>query len=162
MDELLHSAWETESPQKWQSLMPVVEQLQRSRISHFARTSSHNPEVRKWAGSAPASSPPHPLSRVAHWLWVGGGDALPHGKTLWPKSPGTVMGKLKDEERFPGGSVAENPPAMPETQDWSLSQEDLLQKEMATCILAWEIPWSEEPGGLQSMRLRKSWTQLSV
>ena len=28
-------------------------------------------------------------------------------------------------------------------------------------ILAWEIPWIEEPGGLQSMRLQKSWTQLS-
>ena len=35
----------------------------------------------------------------------------------------------------------------------SLSQEDPLEKEMAThsCILAWEIPWTEEPGGLQSM-----------
>ena len=35
----------------------------------------------------------------------------------------------------------------------SLGQEDLLEKEMAThsSILAWEIPWTEEPGGLQSM-----------
>ena len=35
----------------------------------------------------------------------------------------------------------------------SLSQEDPLEKEMATrcSILAWEIPWTEEPGGLQSM-----------
>ena len=34
-----------------------------------------------------------------------------------------------------------------------LGQEDLLEEEMATysCILAWEIPWTEEPGGLQSM-----------
>ena len=34
-----------------------------------------------------------------------------------------------------------------------LGQEDLLEKEMATysTILAWEIPWTEEPGGLQSM-----------
>ena len=33
-----------------------------------------------------------------------------------------------------------------------MSQEDLLEKEMATCssILAWRIPWTEEPGGLQS------------
>ena len=40
-----------------------------------------------------------------------------------------------------------------ETQVGSLGQEDLLEKEMAThcSILAWEIPWTEEPGGLQSM-----------
>ena len=32
-----------------------------------------------------------------------------------------------------------------------LGWEDPLEKEMATCILAWEMPWTEEPGGLQSM-----------
>ena len=39
----------------------------------------------------------------------------------------------------------------------SLGQEDPLQKEMApySCILAWKIPWAEEPGGLQSMGLQK-------
>ena len=39
----------------------------------------------------------------------------------------------------------------------SLGQEDLLEKEMAphSSILAWEIPWTEEPGGLQSMGLTK-------
>ena len=38
-----------------------------------------------------------------------------------------------------------------------LGQEDPLEKEIATCssILAWEIPWTEEPGGLQSMRLQR-------
>ena len=38
-----------------------------------------------------------------------------------------------------------------------LGQEDLLEKEMAThsSILAWKIPWTEEPGGLQSMRLQR-------
>ena len=43
--------------------------------------------------------------------------------------------------------------AMQETQVQSLGQEDPLEKEMAThsSILAWEIPWTEEPGGLQSM-----------
>ena len=42
---------------------------------------------------------------------------------------------------------------MQETQIQSLGQEDLLEKEMAThsSILAWKIPWMEEPGGLQSM-----------
>ena len=45
----------------------------------------------------------------------------------------------------------------------SLGQEDPLEKEMAThsSILAWEIPWTEEPGGLQSMGLQKSRTGLS-
>ena len=43
----------------------------------------------------------------------------------------------------------------------SVGWEDPLEKEMATLsgILAWEIPWTEEPGGLQSMGLQKSWTQ---
>ena len=46
-----------------------------------------------------------------------------------------------------------NPPAMQETWVLSLGQEDPLEKEMAThsSILAWEIPRTEEPGGLQSM-----------
>ena len=44
-------------------------------------------------------------------------------------------------------------PAMWETQVRSLGGEDTLEKEMAThsSILAWEIPWTEEPGRLQSM-----------
>ena len=44
-------------------------------------------------------------------------------------------------------------PVMWETQVRSLGQEDPLEKEMAThsSILAWRIPWTEEPGGLQSM-----------
>ena len=51
---------------------------------------------------------------------------------------------------FPGGSVVKNPPAMQETRVWSLSQEDPLEKEMAThsSTLAWEIPRTEEPCGL--------------
>ena len=44
-------------------------------------------------------------------------------------------------------------PAVWETRVWSLDGEDPLEKEMAThfSILAWKIPWMEEPGGLQSM-----------
>ena len=44
-------------------------------------------------------------------------------------------------------------PTMEETWVQSLGQEDLLEKEMAThsSILAWKIPWTEEPGRLQSM-----------
>ena len=48
-----------------------------------------------------------------------------------------------------------NLPAMWETWVQSLGQEDVLEKGMAThsSILAWRIPWTEEPGGLQSMGL---------
>ena len=44
-------------------------------------------------------------------------------------------------------------PTMQETRVQSLGREDLLEKEMAThsSILAWKIPWTEEPGRLQSM-----------
>ena len=46
---------------------------------------------------------------------------------------------------------------MQEMQVRSLDREDPLEKEMATLssILAWEIPWTEEPGGLQSMGSQK-------
>ena len=49
--------------------------------------------------------------------------------------------------------TVKNLPAMQETQVQSLGQEDPLGKEMAahSSILAWRIPWTEEPGGLQSM-----------
>ena len=54
---------------------------------------------------------------------------------------------------FSGGSVVNNASAMQETQVWSLGWEDLLEKGMAThsSVLAWRIPWTKEPGGLQSM-----------
>ena len=54
-----------------------------------------------------------------------------------------------------GGSVVKNLPAAQEMQVPSLGQEDPLKKEMAThsSILAWKIPWTEEPGGQQSMGL---------
>jgi len=49
--------------------------------------------------------------------------------------------------------TVKNLPAMQETSVPSLGWEDPLEKEMAThsSILAWEIPWTEEPGGLESM-----------
>ena len=59
--------------------------------------------------------------------------------------------------------MVKNPPAMQETQFRSLGQEDPLEEEMATnsSILAWEIPWTEGPGGLQLVGLQ-SQTQLSM
>ena len=48
--------------------------------------------------------------------------------------------------------MVKNPPAMQEARVRSLGREDPLEKGMAThsSILAWRIPWTEEPGGLQS------------
>ena len=53
--------------------------------------------------------------------------------------------------------LVKNLPAMQETQVQSLGQEDPLEKEMAThsSILAWKILWTEEPGGLQSLRSQR-------
>ena len=61
---------------------------------------------------------------------------------------------------FPSGSAVENLPAMQETWEiWVcfLGWEDPLEEEMTThsSILAWRIPWIEEPGGLQSMGLQR-------
>ena len=54
---------------------------------------------------------------------------------------------------FPSDSVVKNLPAVQEMLVRSLGQEDLLEKVWAThsCIFAWEILWTEEPDGLQSM-----------
>ena len=59
--------------------------------------------------------------------------------------------------------MVNNLPAMQDTHVGPLGQEDPLEMEMTSysCILAWEIPWTKEPGGLQSMESQNSWTQLS-
>ena len=56
--------------------------------------------------------------------------------------------------------MVKNPSAMQETQVQSLDWENSLEKEMAThsSVLAWEIPWTEELGGLQLMGMQKRWT----
>ena len=61
---------------------------------------------------------------------------------------------------FPSGSVVKNLPAVQEPQDmWvqSVGQGNPLEEDMAThsSILAWITPWTEEPGGLQSMRSQR-------
>ena len=54
---------------------------------------------------------------------------------------------------FCGGSIVKNPRASVGEEGLILESEDPLEKEMAThfSILSWEIPWTEEPGRLQSM-----------
>ena len=53
----------------------------------------------------------------------------------------------------PVAQTVKNLPAMQETQVWSLGWEDPLEKEMTihSSIIAWRIPWTEDPGRLQSM-----------
>ena len=67
---------------------------------------------------------------------------------------------------FPGGSVVKNPPAKAEDARSIPGLEDPLEEEVAnhSSILAWVIPWTEEPGGLQSIGLQESDTteQLSM
>ena len=63
---------------------------------------------------------------------------------------------------FPCGSVVKNPPAMQEMQVRSLRRKNPLEEEMAilSSILAWRIPWREEPGGLhsiESQRVGQDW-----
>ena len=67
---------------------------------------------------------------------------------------------LSMSKSFPDGSVVKNPPAVQEIWVLSLSLENLPEKEMAThsSILAWEIPWTEEPGGLHFLGSQKSGT----
>ena len=59
--------------------------------------------------------------------------------------------------------MVKNPPAVQETGVQSPGWEDPLEEDMAihSNILAWEIPWTEEPGGLQSLGSQKSQTRLS-
>ena len=61
------------------------------------------------------------------------------------------------QPRVPGGSAIENLPAMQETQVQSLNGENPLEESMVThsSTLAWEIAWTEEPGGLWSMGLQR-------
>ena len=60
--------------------------------------------------------------------------------------------------------TVKNLPVMQKNQVQSLGQEDPLEKGMVThsSLLAWRIPWTEEPGGLQSMGLQRIQTQLSM
>ena len=67
---------------------------------------------------------------------------------------------------FPDGLMVKNPPAGAEDErdmGFIPGWDDPLEEEMAThsSIPAWEIPWTEEPGGLQSIGSQKSQTQLS-
>ena len=74
------------------------------------------------------------------------------------RSPGERIGySLQNSWVFLVAQTVKNPPAMRETWVRSLGWEDPLEKGMATHsnVLAWRIPWTEGPGGLQSMWLQR-------
>ena len=77
----------------------------------------------------------------------------PHGQLSYREAWGVGGWWWGIPVSFPGSSVVKNLPTMQETGIQSLGWEDPLEKEMAThsSILAWEIPWTEETGRLQSM-----------
>ena len=86
---------------------------------------------------------------------------------IWESTSREILTVTTHEKDFPSGSAVEE--SLRNARDaqkiWVrfLGREDPLQKEMApqSSILAWEIPWTEESGGLQSTGLQKCWTQLS-
>ena len=80
--------------------------------------------------------------------------------TCWTFSTSDVLLDSSKSVGFPDGSAVKNPPAMQEMKEtWvrPLSQEDPLEEGMVThsSILAWIIPWTEDPSGVQSIELQK-------
>ena len=75
------------------------------------------------------------------------------GSPLLASKAQRICLQLEIQTGFLGNSVAKNLPAKQETQIGSLGWEDPLEKEIVShsSILAWEIPWTEEFGGLESM-----------
>ena len=95
-------------------------------------------------------------SNVLVWRIPGTGE--PGGLPSVGSQSQTQLKRLSSSSSIHGlpslvAQLVKNLPAMQETWVQSLGQEDALEKEMATqsSILAWEIPQTEEPGGLQSM-----------
>ena len=75
---------------------------------------------------------------------------------VWGRQAGIDRG-LRRGMGFPGGTAVKNLPATQEVQASSLGQEDPLEKGRTTqsSLLAWRIPWTEEPGGLWSVGLQR-------
>ena len=110
------------------------------------------PWRRKWQ-STPVSCLENPMDRGSWWASVHGVTRVGHNLATKPPPQLKYRG-------FPGGSVVKNLLAMQEMQErcvWTLDQEDPLEEGLAThsSILAWRIPWTEEPGGLQSTGLQR-------
>ena len=91
--------------------------------------------------------------------FAGGGGTAGPGSTLRTIGPsaGFEGNRRKYLEGFLRSSVVNNTPANAEASGSIPDEEDPLQKEIAahSSILAWKIPWTEEPGGLYSMRSQR-------
>ena len=74
----------------------------------------------------------------------------------WWAAPGPFWAPVNPDWASLMAQTVQNLPAMQDTWVRSLGQEDPLEKEMATnsSILVWRIPWTKEPGGLQSIGLQ--------
>ena len=99
-------------------------------------------------------------ARIQEWVAMPSsrGSSHPRDQTQVSRTAGGFFTVWATREA-PGGPVVKNRQSMQETQQTqvqSLGQEDTLEEEMATHsnILAWKIPWAEEPDGLQSMGLQ--------
>ena len=106
--------------------------------------------------------------RGGWWCWGGGGGgsltllrhALDHFSYSYTSFLSVMMHEpshrvtLKRHTPSVAAQMVKNPPAVQETQVQSLGQKDPLEKGMETHsgILAWRIPWTEKPGGLQSIQ----------
>ena len=124
-------------------------------------------EIQWWAwerDSAGIQSQVHHL--FAGWTWKGHMTSLSFGFLI--QKTEIVIQPIECTNKTDMAQTLKNLPAMQETWVWSLGREVPLEKEMTThsSILAWEIPWTEEPGRLQSMgslRVRHDWvTSLSL
>ena len=101
------------------------------------------------------------LAGAWEWIMVGGrivnDEQMPVHESSFYAAPMILSDSVRKRfSSFPGRSVGKNRPAVQDTQETrvhSLGGEDPLEKGMATqsSILAWRIPWTEEPGRLQSI-----------
>ena len=121
-------------------------------------------------GGSPALSPPPALGTqpwtktLRPWPTRGGywaSRTFPRSRSA-PSRSVTLNKGIGSDGASLVAQMVKSLPEMQETQVWSLGQEDPLEKGMAThcSILAWRVPWTEEPGGLQSVRsqtVRHNW-----
>ena len=107
-------------------------------------------------------------ARVLEWVAIPSSRGLPDPGI----APGSPVSPASQADSFPaepwgspslGAQMVKNRPVMQETQIQSLGWEESLGKGMAThsSVLARRIPWTEEPGGLESVRVEKSQLRLS-